>query len=247
MFPIYASVLSVAIWILRGRVWPVRCTYPETSRGRPCENWVAGEWHRCRYHNRRATYRFGHQVDPRIKRWQRVDRQGNFVDLPAIGVGVVRLRPSGKALLYQYGYARKPTDVLRIIPEFFRKTWRRLQSMRLRGTPPISPDEVGNAIAARNATAEGLAVVVAATRFALAAFGLALVGTLASILLEDAARTFLQWAATFGFVTAWSALNAGVYHQHDDWFTDACWKSVKWWLVILVPVGLLNLFFSAVN
>ncbi|WP_406629212.1 hypothetical protein [Amycolatopsis sp. WGS_07] len=29
LFPIYVAAVSVAIWILRGRVWPVRCARPD--------------------------------------------------------------------------------------------------------------------------------------------------------------------------------------------------------------------------
>src|SRR5581483_501810 len=62
IFPVYAAALSVVLWVLRGTTWPVRCLYPVTSRRRPCESWVPGEWYRCRYHNWRASYKYGHEV-----------------------------------------------------------------------------------------------------------------------------------------------------------------------------------------
>ena len=33
LFPVYVAIVSVLVWFLRGTVWPVRCSYPVTSRG----------------------------------------------------------------------------------------------------------------------------------------------------------------------------------------------------------------------
>ena len=44
LFPIYLAALSIAIWILRGTSWPVRCAYPVTKAKIPCRIFVPGEW-----------------------------------------------------------------------------------------------------------------------------------------------------------------------------------------------------------
>jgi len=71
IFQLLAFVLSVFVWVWRGRVWPVACGYPRTTtRGRkPCRNRVFGEWSRCHLHRRRwrrATD--SHEVDPTLRR-----------------------------------------------------------------------------------------------------------------------------------------------------------------------------------
>lgn len=246
LFPVYIAILSFLLWFLRGGVWLVRCAYPKTSKRRPCENWVAGEWRRCRYHNYRANYKYGHTVDTSIRRWQQVNRKGELVDLPAIGVGVIRTRPAGRALLYENGYTRRPLDVLKILPEFVRGTAVRLKEARLRTTPTTEPgfDEV---VAMRDSFAAGLPEVVKATRFAMVAFALAIVVTSIAILLDDAAQAALQWVATLFFVVAWAAVCAGIYKRDGEWVRGAAWKAIKWWLFIFVPVAAANLVFAAVN
>jgi hypothetical protein len=70
LLPVFAAVLNVWVWIMRGRVWRVPCGY-QTVRGRPCRNRVAGEWRRCHVHGR-AWRRSSdqHEVNPRLRRWQ---------------------------------------------------------------------------------------------------------------------------------------------------------------------------------
>jgi hypothetical protein len=80
IFQLLAFVLSVFVWVWRGRVWPVACGYPRTTtRGRkPCRNRVFGEWSRCHLHRRRwrrATD--SHEVDPTLRRWETIRRGVN--------------------------------------------------------------------------------------------------------------------------------------------------------------------------
>ncbi len=247
IFPVYAAALSVVLWVLRGTTWPVRCLYPVTSRRRPCESWVPGEWYRCRYHNWRASYKYGHQVDTKIRRWQQVDKEGNLVDRPSIGVGVLRVRPAGHALLYENGYTRKPLNVLMVLPEFVMKICRRLASVRFRKLPRVASGFAVDVAELKGNVAEGLVSVVQATRFATAIFFLALGLTGLSILVHGNFRAMAQWAATLGFVIAWAAVSAGIYQKNDDWLSGACFKSLKWWGIIFVPVGILNLVFAVAN
>lgn len=247
LFPLYSAALSVMLWCLRGNTWPVRCLYPITSKRRPCEQWVPGEWYRCRYHNWRASYKYGHEVDTKIRRWQQADKKGNLVDRPSIGVGILRVRPAGHALLYQNGYARKPLNVLGLVPEFVITTCRRLAGMRLRGVPKGTTEDSTDIADMKGNVADGLLAVVQATRFATIIFFLALGLTGISVLLHGNFRAVAQWAATLGFVLAWAAVSSGVYHKSDDWLFGACLKNLKWWTIIFVPVGILNLVFAVAN
>jgi hypothetical protein len=43
LFPLFMACLDVAVWLLRGTALPVRCDYPVTTRGHPCQNQVLGE------------------------------------------------------------------------------------------------------------------------------------------------------------------------------------------------------------
>lgn len=246
LFPIYAAGIIVFLWVMRGGFWPVRCIYPKTSKKWPCENWVPGEWYRCRYHNYRASYNFGHTVDTDIKRWQQVDRSGELVDSAAQGVGVLKTRPAGRALLYQNGYARKPWDVARIVPEFARKTYDRLRgaSVRRRAAVAARPEDLWKR---KNDVADGLPEVVRATRAALTAFAVGLAFTGVSILFEGPWQAAFQWLATLTLVVAWAAVNAGIYDRADDWIRRACVKALKWWAYIFAPVAIANLVFAAIN
>jgi hypothetical protein len=147
LFPIYLGALSVTVWVLRGTVWPVRCAYPITKRRYPCRNPVGGEWYRCgthrkeRYH--KSVGRGGHVVDTKIPRWQQVDRNGNLVDKPAIGVGFIRTRPAGHTLLYEHGYTRTPRNMFSILPRFAKNLWRRIRAITLR--VPGEPARAGDA------------------------------------------------------------------------------------------------------
>ena len=254
LFPVYLTTLMVLIWTLRGSVWPVSCAYPITKKRRPCRMIVPGEWYRCRHHNSIRSYNFGggHTVNPRIPRWQQVDGRRKLVDKPAIGVGVLRTRPAGRTLLYQNGYARTPRNVLTLLPEFTKSLLRRLKAMRLRqsddddeaSSPPGDPDAV---VTAEGALATDLHVVVSATRFALIMFATALLITLVAVLLDGTPQAVVQWIAVLGFVLAWAALNSGVRLRELDWLSEACKKSLSWWLRVFAPVALINVFVTFAN
>lgn len=247
LFPLYTAAISITLWTLRGNRWGVRCLYPFTSRRRPCESRVWGEWYRCRYHNWRASYKYGHEVDTSIKRWQQADKNGNLIDRPAIGVGIVRVRPAGYALLYENGYARKPLDVLTLVPKFIMETCRRLGAVRFRSGPRVPTVVFADIVERKDDVAEGLLSVVQATRFATIAFFSALGVTGLSILLHGNLRAVAQWVATLGFVLAWASVSAGIYQREYDWFYGACFKCLKWWVIIFVPVAALNLIFAVIN
>lgn len=251
LFPVYLAAVSGAIWAWRGFFWPVHCAYPHTSKGWPCRNWVAGEWSRCRHHNRPFKYRYGHQVEVKLQRWQTV-RRGRIVDSPRRGVGVLRLRPDGSTLLYEKGFARPPMGVVKLLPTKAKEGIRRLREARLR-TPENRDETVGavqeswEPLAQRTDIAQGLEQVVRATRFATVAFSVALGLTIPAIVVHDPVRTALQYLATLGFVLAWAATDSGIYRRRADWLRGACLKSLKWWLWVFVPVGVAILFFAAAN
>lgn len=246
LLPIYVAVVSVLLWLWRGRVWMVHCAYPRTSRGWECRNWVPGEWSRCRHHNARRNYQFGHSVNPDIQRWQTFGRGDVIVDRPERGFGMLRLRPSGATLLYQHGYARPPMWVARLLPSMAASAWRRLRQARIRQLPDGLVPEV-EIVGVRKDIAEGLAHVVAATRFATAAFATAILLTALAVLLDGTSQTVLQYLATLGFVLAWAATSSGIYGRSETWLRGACLKGLKWWLLIFAPVGILNLLFTLAN
>lgn len=254
LFPLYVAAVSTVVWILRGRAWPVRCAYPRTKRNRPCRSWVPGEWSRCRYHNRRTAYRYGHNVDTTVRRWQTIAKDGTITPNPLQGVGVLRLRPTGWTLLYERGYARPPMDVVTLVPTFVRRTFHRLGQMRWRDpTPDIAvlsgggERDTASAGPSRTDVAAGLPEVVRATRFATVSFGIALLLTLMAVLVRGTAQTVVQYLATLGFVLAWAAISSGAYQRSTTWLRGACLKTFRWWALIFVPVGFLNLVFTVAN
>lgn len=253
LFPIYVAVVSVSLWFLRGRVWPVQCAYPRTSRGRDCQNWVPGEWARCRHHNQRRTYRFGHAVNERLQRWQTFDSNDQVVDRPERGVGTLRLRPASATLLYFKGYPRPPLKVVHVLPSMVKKAVQRLREARLwrRPSPPSAGSPPASNIVAgyseRTDIADGLERIVRATQFATGAFCAALVLTLIAVPLDGLVQTVFQYLATLGFVLAWAATSSGIYGRQETWLRGACLKSLRWWAWIFVPVGLLNLLFTIAN
>jgi hypothetical protein len=93
VFYVLASMLSVVVWLWRGRVWPVACDDPRTTtRGRqPCRNRVLGEWRRCHLHRRRWTRATDdHEIDPNLRRWQTI-RRGKIIERTDLeGSGFVR-------------------------------------------------------------------------------------------------------------------------------------------------------------
>lgn len=252
VFPFYVGSVSVILWMLRGRAWPVQCSYPRTSKGWPCRNWVPGEWARCRHHNRSRRYKYGHKV-VKIERWQTFNTHDEIIDRPERGVGTLRLRPSGATLLYEKGYVRRPIGVMTLLPGKIAAIWRRIKQARLRTPTTDAPEDLphGQEIQApsgkRTDVAEGLERVIRATQFATTAFCAATATTLLGALLEGAPETILHYLATLGFVLAWAATSAGIYARSETWLRHTCLKALKWWLSIFVPVGVLNLLFIMAN
>ena len=248
LFPVYAALLSFGVWVLRGRVWPVRCLYPWTQEEWPCENWVAGEWYRCRRHNtvRRYKHHGGHWVDPSIPRWKIGDySQGILVDRPEGGVGFLSVRPASHALLYKKGYARRPGDVILGFPQYVRDCYKRIASVRLRSSPePNDANLVLGKQGVRNATADNLQSVVGATQFALVTFAVAILVTLIAMFLPVPRQSYMQWVGTLAFVCAWCSLSTGIWQRRKDWLTGSLWKTFRWWLTIFAPVAVANLLLT---
>lgn len=247
VFPVYAAVLSFMVWIFRGRLWPVRCLYPWTQQKWPCENWVAGEWYRCHVHNEVKRYKHhgGHWVDPNIKRWQIGDYStGLLVDRPVDGVGFIRIHPASHALLYRNGYARRPGDVILGVPNYIKESFRRARTVHIQNPAATGAEDsvILGSQGVRDATARQLLTVVPATRFSLVVFGFALAASLIAIFVPPTWQSLAQWLGTLGFVIAWSGLSAGIWQQREDWLSGACWKALKWWLTVFLPIALLNLF-----
>lgn len=245
LFPLYLAALSFTLWFMRGAVWPVRCAYPVTSRKHDCRLVVAGEWRRCRHHNKAVSYRFGHTVNRKIRRWERVVGD-KLVDRGSRGVGLIRMRPRGDTLLYRHGYTRRPLDVLRILPDY----WHRLRAVvravrrRVLGGDYSEPDDGSSAPEADLAVTGELETVVRATRFALGVFAVGLITAAAAVPFDGTLRIVLQYVSTLALVVAWAATSAGFFRRDESWFSHACVTTVKWWARIFVPVGVINLLFA---
>lgn len=244
LLPLYLGALTVTVWIMRGSLWPVLCAYPRTQRGGPCRNVVPGEWKRCRYHNHHVRYAYGHTVKPHLRRWQTLTQGNRIVDVEEGGVGFLRIRPRGRALLYHNGYVRRPSDVAEVVPDWLRTTRNNLRRARVhRPDPAELPSENEGPVS----TADHLVSIVMATRFSLsfAAVGILLTGI--GALFNGQPQATLQWLATLAFVLAWAAAYAGIIQGKDDWRRGACVKAGRWWAIIFIPVTLANLFFAATS
>ena len=248
LFPVYVALVTVLLWFLRGTAWPVRCAYPVTSRKRDCMNFVPGEWHRCRHHNRSVEYRYGHTVQVKLQRWERVGKRGEIVERPATGFGTFRTRPQGGTVLYYKGYPRRPLDVLRILPDKFKEAFRRIRQARLRAQDEAVPESAVSKVAWGGADSpdvvENLDSVVGATRFSASCFAVGLVFTLVSIPLDGMGQAAAQYLAVLALVLAWAAVSSGLYKREFDWLREACYKAVKWWVGIFVPVAVINAAFA---
>lgn len=244
LLPLYLGFLTISVWFLRGNLLPVRCEYPRTQRGGPCRKWVAGEWRRCGWHNHMVRYKYGHTVKPHLRRWQTLTRSNQIVDVEQRGVGILRLRPRGRALLYHNGYVRKPTDVAEDMWDYLRTALDRLRRARLFHP---DPSEIPEANQGPVGTSEKLLSIVMATRFSVSFGSAALLVTILAVLFDGQAQSNLQWLATLAFVLAWASAYAGIFQARDDWRSGACIKAARWWAMIFVPVAIANLFFAAVN
>lgn len=245
VFPVYVGVVYLFVWLQRGSAWPVRCIYPVTSRGNDCKMLVAGEWYRCRHHNWRAAYKYGHTVDTSIRRWQTVSKSGHVIDRRFEGAGFLGRKAAKETVLYRHGFARQPLDVLRLLPEAIPTVIKSLQLMRLRTpTAELQTDKPGSP-RAQGAVAPELSIVIQATRLTAGAAFVGISVTILAILLSGLSKAITQWIATLAFVLAWAAVNAGVYNRRADWFGGTCVKALKWWSFVFVPVAIINLAFSA--
>jgi len=244
LFPGYLASIYFLLWFMRGSTWVVPCAYPKTSRSRPCRMRVPGEWYRCRHHNRWAQYKYGHDVIPTIRRWERFNRNGKIVEGPARGIGFIRTRPVGQTLLYHNGFVRRPWDVVKLIPHAVRATAERLRAMTLH-TPTDDDTRVDEDSVLHHdiVLAENLLSVVHATRFALGTIIVAVIVTIISTLLSGISQAILQWVATLAFVLAWAATSAGIYNKRTTWLNGTCLIALKWWAFIFVPVAAVNLLF----
>jgi hypothetical protein len=123
VFQVLAFVLSIFVWVWRGRVWPLACDYPRTTtRGRkPCRNRVFGEWSRCHLHRRRwrrATD--SHVVGPTLRRWETIRRGVKVERTDLEGSGFLRRQSNVIGVLYRKGFARPPRDVIGLVPQLVR-------------------------------------------------------------------------------------------------------------------------------
>lgn len=142
--------LRVAVWISRGRFWPVQCKYYYTQQSRTdkaCRQIVPGEWSYCRHHKYHKRMANGHQCDPSVRRWRRKIKGGTLVDRDDIrGVGFVALLSNRETLLFYKGVAKDPVEVfrgLRRIPQQFASGFRALKAMSWKQVfkPPVRSPE----------------------------------------------------------------------------------------------------------
>jgi hypothetical protein len=248
LLPFYAMALSAFVWWMRGTAWPVLCSYPVTTKRRPCGNTVPGEWHRCRLHRRSWQRRTdGHVVVAGLRRWKTVTRSGSVVLSDKVGRGLVRLHGKSSTLLYRRGFARPPSDVLRFLPDWWRETqqrWREARG-RLRHVR-TSPGSWRTILWSHSPLSEGvadrLAVVVVATRTSLylVACGLCLV--VLAIALPSGAAQYVDYAAAVCFVMTWAVLKEGVWLADERWFRLARQDLWRWgwpWFLFSVLGGAL--------
>lgn len=246
LFPLYLGIVFISVWILRGRVWPVRCAYAKTSRNRPCQEWVPGEWYRCRHHNSRRSYKYGHTVLVELKRWQRVTRGGQVLDSEFHSPGLLRTRPRGATLLYHNGFSRDPVDVLHLVPSFIKRIWERARAMRL----GVKREPVAASVTEEASEIDGAAgveYIAHATRFCLIAVLLGLTLSGVALLTDGGWKAAIQWIATLAIVCAWAGTSAGIYQRQEQWLRGAVAKSAKWWIGIFAPVAFINLVFTWIN
>ncbi|MGH3963632.1 MAG: hypothetical protein ACRDRY_10315 [Pseudonocardiaceae bacterium] len=246
LFPVYLGVIYFILWFRRGSVWLVKCAYPKTERNRPCKNPVAGEWYKCRHHNKVRTYKSGHTVDPTINRWEKFDCNDRKVPSGACGKGLFWDKPAKKTLLFYDGFARRPRQALTAICEETCKLVSRVRTMKLRApveaeAPTLKKRE---SVEGRDVT-EGLLSVIQATRFTLVAFLVALLATGVAVLLPATPRAMTQWAAILGFILAWAAISRGIYQKKEDWLGGTCLAALKWWAWTFVPVAAVGLVFGS--
>jgi hypothetical protein len=134
LFQAFLSVVNVLQWYARGMLLRISCDYPLTTskRSSPCKNPTLGEWHRCHQHRHRwQRLTDGHVVDPDLPRWQTIGPGGIRMErADRHGEGMIRAYSRTIGLLYNRGYARRPSEVKRLVPELladYRNRWRELR------------------------------------------------------------------------------------------------------------------------
>jgi hypothetical protein len=236
LFQAFLSVVHVLQWYARGMFLRIACDYPvTTSKGSSsCKNKTLGEWHRCHKHRHRwQRLTDGHVVDPDLPRWQTIGRGGvRMARVDRYGEGMIRAGSRTIGLLYNRGYARRPSEVKRLVPELiadYRNRWRELheQFRQWRSGERSEAD----AVIRHSGVAAAVATTREATKVALvvAAIGLVCVG-LALVLRENpsdkvALRVNIEYYAALLFFLAVSVTHNGVWGErqnmmlvpHDDW------------------------------
>jgi hypothetical protein len=242
LFQAFLSVVHVLQWNARGMFLRIACDYPvTTSKGSsPCKNKTLGEWHRCHNHRHRWLRRTDrHAVDPDLPRWQTIGRSGVRMErVDRYGEGMLRARSRSIGLLYYRGYARRPSEVRRLVPELitdYRNRWKELRE-QVRQWRSGERSET-DAVIRRSGVAPSVATTREATKVALvaAAIGLLCVG-LALVLRENPSekislRVTVEYYAALLFFLAVSVTHNGVWGERqnrmlvprDDWLR----RSVK--------------------
>jgi hypothetical protein len=135
LFQVFLSIVHVFQWYARGMLLRINCDYPITTskESDPCKNKTLGEWHRCHKHRHRwQRLTDGHVVDPDLPRWQTIGPGGIRIERPdRYGEVTLRARSRRIGVLYHRGYARRPSEVKRLVPELiadYRNRWRDLRT-----------------------------------------------------------------------------------------------------------------------
>jgi hypothetical protein len=238
LFQALAFVLSVFVWVWRGRVWPVACDYPRTTtRGRkPCHNRVLGEWSRCHLHRRRwrrATD--SHEVDPTLRRWETIHRGVKVERTDLGGSGFIRRQSKGIGILYRKGFARPPRDVLRLAPQLARDYRQRFAELYA-GFQHWRRRTGGGEEQQKYAGASSLVpAVIYCTQFVLLVLAIALVLVAVAVLFRllqpryVSARVVVEYGAAFFFLAA-AAFRSGilgrrvkprVWEPEEEWLRQA--------------------------
>jgi hypothetical protein len=242
LFQAFLSVVHVLQWYARGMFLRIACDYPLTTskQSSPCKNKTLGEWHRCHKHRHRwQRLTDGHVVDPDLPRWQTIGPGGVLMErADRYGEGMVRARSHSIGLLYYRGYARRPSEVKRLVPELiadYRKRWGELREQF--GQWRSGERGEADAVIRHSGVAVAVATIREATKVALvvAAIGLVCVG-LALVLRENPSekvglRVSVEYYAALLFFLAVSVTHNGVWGErqnrmlvpHDDWLR----RSVK--------------------
>jgi hypothetical protein len=242
LFQFFLSIVHVFGWYARGMLLRVACDYPiTTSKGSdPCKNKTLGEWHRCHQHRHRwQRLTDGHVVDPDLPRWQTIGRGGGREErLDRYGEGTIRAQSRRIGLLYHRGYARRPSEVRRLVPELiadYRNRWRELRAQVHQWRSGERSD--ADAVVRHSGVAPAVATMREATKVALvaAAIGLLCVG-LALLLRENPAqkvglRVAVEYYAALLFFLAVSITRNGVWGEHRNRMlrprTDWLRRSIK--------------------